>query len=403
MNIPKTILQRPVYLRKIKLVMNKPEVKVLTGHRRVGKSYLLYQLMELIQSENPKANIIYINKEDLEFDSIGDFRQLHDYVKARLSGNEKNYIFVDEVQLITDFHKAIKSLALDSNNDIYITGSNSNMLAADVANELGGRYRKITVYSLSYLEFLDFHKLESNDEALEKYMRYGGLPYLINLQLNEENVDGYLHDVLSTIVLKDVVARKQIHNVDFLEQLLRFIAANTGCLFSVKSISDFIKHQKSEISPAQVIEYVKALTDAFIIQHVRRYDIVGKRIFEVGEKYYFENLGIRNAVAGYKLQDKAKRLENVVYNHLLFCGYCIKVGALATEEIDFVCTRSGETLYVQVSIEISRPTTIAREFGNLLKIKDNYPKMVVTADRSFANTYEGVQHINILDFLTTVK
>jgi predicted AAA+ superfamily ATPase len=294
-------------------------------------------------------------------------------------------------------------LALDENNDMYITGSNSDMLSVDLANELGGRYVEFTIHSLSYLEFLDFHQLENNDASLEKYIHYGGLPYLIHLQLEEGIVGNYLSSIVSTIVLKDVITRKKIRNAEFLEQLLRFLAANTGCLFSAKSISDFLKNQRTDISPTQVIEYLRALTDAFIVHRVGRYDIVGKRIFERGEKYYFENLGIRNVIAGYKLQDRAKRLENLVYNHLLYCGYSIKVGTLATEEIDFVCTRSGETLYVQVSIELSKPETIEREFGNLLKIKDNYPKIVVTAERSFENTYEGIQHIYILNFLTNIE
>jgi predicted AAA+ superfamily ATPase len=403
MTIPGNIFTREVYIRKIQPFINKSTVKVLTGHRRVGKSYLIFQLIEFIKRKDKSANIIYINKEDIVFDRIKNYVQLNDYISQKCLNIAKNYIFIDEIQLIKDFHLTVKSLALDENNDIYITGSNSDMLSSDLANELGGRYVEFSIYSLSYPEFLDFHKLENNDHSLEKYIHYGGLPYLIHLPLEEEIVANYLNSIVSTIILKDVIARKKIRNTEFLEQLLRFIALNTGSLFSAKSISDFLKSRHTDISPTQVIEYVNALTDAFIVHRVKRYDIAGKRVFERGEKYYFENLGIRNVIAGYKLQDRARRLENLVYNHLIFCGYNVKTGALATEKIDFVCTRAGETLYLQVSIELSKSETIEREFGNLLKIKDNYPKIVVTGERLFENTYEGVEHIYILDFLTKYR
>lgn len=257
------------------------------------------------------------------------------------------------------------------------------------------------IYSLSYLEFLNFHHLPNNDESLEKYTRFGGLPYLIHLPMDEPIIMEYIRSVYSTIVLRDVIERKRIRNTAFLEQLIRFLANNVGSLFSSKSISDFLKSQKVNISPNQVSEYANSLAEAFVVHQIGRYDIVGKRLFERGEKYFFENMGIRNAIAGYKPQDRGKRLENLVCNHLLYCGYDVKVGTLATEEIDFVCTRGGETLYVQVAVELSRPETIAREFGNLLKINDNYTKVVVSGERSFENSYEGIAHIHIRDFLSS--
>lgn len=376
-------------------------VKVMIGHRRVGKSYILYQLINLIRDEERDANIIYINKEDLEFEFITNYRDLYDYVKERISDEHRNYIFVDEIQEIADFRLAIRSLALDENNDIYITGSNSEMFSSDLANELGGRYVEFKIFSLSYLEFLQFHQLPNDDNSLEKYIHFGGLPYLINLPLEEYVAMEYINSIYSTIVLRDVVQRKNIRNTAFLEQLIRFLANNVGSLFSSKSISDFLKSQNVKIAPGQVSEYADALAEAFIVHRLGRYDIAGKKFFERGEKYFFENMGIRNAISGYKPQDKAKRLENVVCNHLMTCGYDVKVGALATEEIDFVCTRNGETLYVQVAIELSRPETIEREFGNLLKIKDNYPKIVVSGERSFENSYDGVEHVYIRDFLSS--
>ena len=401
MRIPSILYQREAYIERIKPFMRTNAVKVMIGHRRVGKSYILYQLVNIIQNEEPDANIIYINKEDLDFEFITNYRELYEYVKQRLTPDRRNYIFVDEIQEIADFRLAIRSLALDDNNDIYITGSNSKMFSSDLANELGGRYVEFKIYSLSYLEFLQFHKLPNDDESLEKYIHFGGFPYLINLPLEEHVAMEYIHSIYSTIVLRDVIKRKNIRNTAFLEQLIRFLANNVGSLFSSKSISDFLKSQNVKIASNQVSEYADALSEAFIVHRLGRYDIAGKRFFERGEKYFFENMGIRNAVAGYKPQDKAKRLENVVCNHLITCGYDVKVGTLATEEIDFVCTRNGETLYVQVAIELSRLETIEREFGNLLRIKDNYPKIVVSGERSFENSYEGIEHIYIRDFLSS--
>lgn len=399
--IPSKVHRRDTYIERIRPFMHTNTVKVMIGHRRVGKSYILYQLINLIMEEEQDANIIYINKEDLEFEFIANYRDLYGYVKDRLSNDRRNYIFVDEIQEIDDFRLAIRSLALDENNDIYITGSNSEMFSSDLANELGGRYVEFKIYSLSYLEFLQFHQLPNDDDALEKYIHFGGLPYLMNLPLEEDVAMEYIHSIYSTIVLRDVVQRKNIRNTIFLEQLIRFLANNVGSLFSSKSISDFLKSQHVMIAPGQVSDYADALAEAFIVHRLGRYDIAGKKFFERGEKYFFENMGIRNAIAGYKPQDKAKRLKNVVCNHLMTCGYDVKVGTLSTEEIDFVCTRNGETLYVQVAIELSKPETIEREFGNLLKIKDNYPKIVVSGERSFENSYEGVEHVYVRDFLSS--
>lgn len=398
---PNVLHHRDSYIERIKPFMRTPIVKVMTGHRRVGKSFILFQLINLIRSEEKDANIIYINKEDIDFVDIISYRELHDYISQKLVSNRRNYIFIDEIQEIVDFKVAIRSLALDDNNDIYVTGSNSEMFSSDLANELGGRYVEFRIYSLSYLEFLNFHRLPNDDDSLEKYFHFGGLPYLIHLPLEEAVVMEYIRSVYSTIILRDVIERKKIRNTVFLEQLIRFLANNTGSLFSSNSISDFLKNQNVKISPNQVSEYADSLVEAFVVHRIGRYNIIGKKIFERGEKYFFENMGIRNAVTGYKTQDRSKRLENIVCNHLLFCRYDVKVGTLSPEEIDFVCTRNGETLYVQVAIELSNPETITREFGNLLKIRDNYPKIVVSGERSFENSYEGIEHIYIRDFLSS--
>src|SRR5690606_12329826 len=240
--------------------------------------------------------------------------------------------------------------------------------------------------SLSYQEFLIFNQLENTAGSLDKYLKYGGLPYLKHLPLEDNIVFEYLKNIYSTIIFCDVINRYSIRNTVFLEQLTLFLASNTGSIFSAKKISDFLKSQKVNIAPSQVQRYIQHLTSAFLIHQVKRYDIEGKRLFEIGEKYYFENLGIRNALWGYRTQDIGKIMENVVYNHLVAHNYAVNVGILGANEIDFIAEKNGEKVYVQVALALLEEQTIAREFGNLLKVKDNYPKMVVTLDHFSGNT-----------------
>jgi predicted AAA+ superfamily ATPase len=399
-HIPKNLIQRETYIVRIAPFIRKPIVKVLTGQRRVGKSFLLFQLMQRILNEDSKANIVYINMEDMAFEELKTASDLNNYVIAHLIDEKTNYIFIDEIQEIAEFEKAVRSLLLNVNNDIYITGSNATMLSGELATLLGGRTIEFQVFSLSYSEFLVFHKLSDSDESLLSYFKYGGLPYLINLELTDEIVFEYLKNIYTTIVYRDVVSRYNIRSTNFLERLIRFLADNIGSLFSSKRISDFLKSQQTNISPNQIQTFTDYLSNAFLIHEVPRFDIVGKRIFEVGEKYYFENCGIRNCISGYKPIDQAKLLENVVYNQLLYKGYDVKIGWLDSQEIDFIATKNNETIYVQVALRLDSEKTIDREFGNLLRIKDNYPKMVVSMDEQFSNTYQGITHIPIRKFLT---
>ena len=397
--LPKNLNSRQVYLEKIRPFIGKGLVKVLTGQRRVGKSYLLFQLIKELQENDPKTPVIYINKEDLDFSWMKEAKDLHQYVRENKKSGRMNYVFIDEIQDIVDFGDALRSLLLDEELDIYCTGSNANLLSGDIAGNLSGRYIEITVYSLSYIEFLDFHQLEDRSESLEKYLKYGGLPYLKHLDLKDAIVFEYLKNIYATIVYRDIINRYGVRNTTFLEQLVLFLASNTGSLFSAKKISDFLKSQKINIAHNQVQTYIEYLCNAFLIHKVPRYDIVGKRLFEVGDKYYFENLGIRHGIWGYRPEDRGKILENVVYNHLLFKGYTVKVGVLGNEEIDFVCQKDGETTYFQVALSINETTTMEREFGNLQKINDNYPKTVITMDRFDGNTFEGIQQMDLGSFL----
>jgi uncharacterized protein len=396
--LPKQLISRNSYISRIKPFINKNLIKVLTGQRRVGKSYLLFQLMQEIEQLDSNANLIYINKEDLSFDFIRNAQDLNAYILSLLVEDKKNYIFIDEIQDIVEFEKALRSLLLNENNDIYITGSNANMLSGELATYLSGRYIEFNIMSLSYPEFLLFHKIDDTEENLNNYFLYGGLPYLINLPLNNQ-VFEYLKSIYSTIVYRDVVSRYNIRNTVLLEKLIVFLADNIGNIFSAKRISDFLKSQHTNTSPNQIQQHTEQLANSFLLHKVSRFDIKGRRIFEIGEKYYFENLGIRNILIGYRPDDLGKILENAVFNHLLYKGWEVKVGVFESNEIDFVCQKNGETIYIQVALRLDEQKTIDREFGNLLKINDNYPKFVITNDQFYGNTYQGIQHIYIRDFL----
>ena len=398
-NIPPHIRKRSTYLDKIKPFMGKPIIKVLTGQRRVGKSYLLYQLIQLVLEQDQNAAILYINKEDLAFSSLKTASDLNEYVLTNAANTGRTYVFIDEIQDVENFGDALRSLLLHENLDIYCTGSNANLLSGDIAGHLSGRYIAVEVFSLSYPEFIAFHKLPENEESLSKYMKFGGLPYLIHLELKDEIVFEYLKHIYQSIVYRDIINRYAIRNVNFLEQLVLFLAAHTGSLFSAKKISDFLKSQQIKMAPNQVQNYIQHLVNAFLVHKVGRYDLVGKRLFEIGEKYYFENLGIRNGLWGYRLEDRGKIMENLVYNHLVFKGYKVLVGTLGTKEIDFIAEKEGEKIYLQVALSINDDKTLAREFGNLKQIKDNDPKKVITLESFSGNTVEGIQNVSLREFL----
>jgi predicted AAA+ superfamily ATPase len=399
--IPVDLEIRQVYLDKLKPFIGKPIIKVLTGQRRVGKSYLLFQIIEHIQQEDKKASIIYINKEDLSFSHIKTAEDLNQYVLANKDKSKKTYVFIDEIQDITNFQDALRSLLLDLDLDLYCTGSNANLLSSDIAGKLSGRFIELTVYSLTYLEFLQFHQLKNEENSLELYLKFGGLPYLKNLPLQDDVIFEYLKNIYNTIVYRDIINRYALRNTIFLEQLVLFLAAHTGSLFSAKKISDFLKSQKTNMPPNQVQIYIQHLVNAFLIHKVARYDLVGKRIFEIGEKFYFENLGIRNGIWGYRLEDRGKIIENVVYNHLISVGYQVKVGIINDQEIDFFCEKNGEKKYIQVALSINEQKTLDREFGNLNRIKDHYPKEVITLDTFTGNSMEGIKAINLRTFLSS--
>ncbi len=397
----KEYITRQHYLDRIKPYIGKDIIKVITGQRRVGKSYLLFQIMDVITASDPEAQIIYINKELYEFDFINNYKALLEYIKDKAKGKKNCYLFVDEIQDIEQFEKALRSLSAEGGYDIYCTGSNAGLLSGELATYLSGRYVEIKVFCLSYIEFLDFHKLQNNSGTFLKYIKYGGLPYLFNLKLEDDIVYDYLKNIYNTILFKDVVKRHRIRNIAFLERLTIYLADNAGSLVSAKKISDFLKSQKTNISPNVVLNYISHLESAFFILKVRRSDIAGKKIFEIGEKYYFEDLGLRHTIIGYRQADIGRILENLVFLHLKRSGYEITVGRVGEKEIDFACEKKGERLYVQVAYMITDQRVHDREFGNLLEIKDNFTKIVVSMDEMTGGKFKGIKHVNIRDFLVS--
>lgn len=335
-------INRPAYTDRIKPFIGKQIIKILTGQRRVGKSYVLYQLADYIKVQYPDANIVYINREYEEFEHIKTHTSLLDYVKEQFKLSTNNYLFIDEIQEIDSFQIALRSLFAENKCDIFCTGSNAKILSGELATYLSGRYIEFKIHSLSYVEFLSFHKLENNNETLLKYLTFGGMPYLTNIGLDNDLPFEYLKNVYSTILLKDVVARENIRNITFLENLVFFLADNVGGLFSAANISKFLKSRRVDISPQLTINYLKALTNAFFVHKVVRPEIGGLKIFEIGEKYYFEDLELRNSLKGFNSSsDMHKVLENAVYLYLIQKGHAVYVGKIGDKEIDFVANKDG--------------------------------------------------------------
>ena len=397
----KDYITRPLYTQKVEPFIGKSLIKVMTGQRRIGKSYLLMQLADMLRQRRADANLIYIDKERLDFAALKTEQDLYQYVRQHLEQNRPNYLFVDEVQEIENFQLALRSLLNEDACDIYCTGSNARILSGELATHLAGRYVEIHVHSLSYQEFLDFNRLADNGESLRRYLIFGGMPYLHNLPMDENVTFEYLRSVYSTILLKDVVSRENIRNVSFLENLVAYLADNTGSLFSAQNISKYLKSQRVNMPTQTILNYLKALCNSYFIYKLQRADTHGMKIFEIGEKYYFEDLGLHNAIRHFDFRrDVNKLMENVVCVELMRAGYQVHIGKNGNKEIDFMASKGSQRIYVQVSYLLPDEITIEREFGNLLDIPDNYPKYVVTMDEMLCGSnYQGIKQVHLRDFL----
>lgn len=393
-----SLINRNIYLQRIVPFIGKNLVKVITGQRRVGKSYFLKQIMDDLKVKNPTAVLIYINKEDFDFNFINNHESLIQYVEGYTKGKKDIILFIDEIQEINNFEKALIHFHSKGNFDIYCSGSNARLLSGELATLLSGRSIEIKIYSLTYTEFLTFHQLENNASSFEKYMVFGGMPNLLHFDMEKEVVFDYLNNLFNTIIVRDVISRYSIRNIAFIRNLVLYLADNTGSIVSSKRISDYLKSQQIKISPAVLQDYLLYLSETFFIHQVKRSDLKGKKLFEFGEKYYFNDIGMRNALIGYKATDIGKILENIVYLHLKVAGYNITVGKDRDKEIDFIAEKNSELTYIQVCYLLDKSSTIEREFGNLKKIKNDYPKMVVSMDASSTATIDGIKHYHIQEF-----
>ena len=394
------LVSRPNYYSKVEKLLGKGILIVLTGQRRVGKSYVIKELVQRKQTED--ANVIYIDKEKTAFDFIADYKDLVTYIDEQRKPQKHTYILIDEVQEIKEFERGLRNYYDSPEIDIIVTGSNSDTLSSDLATLLSGRYVEIFIQGLSYEEFLVFHQLEDNDEALRKYINYGGLPGLRPMGLDDpEVVRQYLQGVYNTILVKDIVRRKKVRNVPFLENLIKYVGDNIGKPLSATNIQNYMTSNKNQVSKNLILKYLKATTEAFLVHNVTRYNLHGKKLLESNDKYYFGDVGLRNfVVGGRRANDIEKIVENLVYQHLIRLGYKVNVGQMYATEIDFVGTKGDDTIYVQASYLISEESTFEREFGNLQKINDNYPKYVIsmTPFLDFSK-YEGIIHVPLAEFL----
>ena len=397
------IIIRKTYLNHILSHLNRGMMIILVGQRRVGKSYMLRQMSQWLHENENGANVIYINKELQEFRHITNGRELYESVNQIFKKGGRNYLLIDEVQEIEGYEDALRSLNAEERCQIIATGSNAYIFSSELSTRLAGRYIEIPIYSLSYREFLEFHSLPDSDDSLSDYLRVGGLPGLRMYDIKDEiTIRDYLQGVYNTIMMRDVISRESIRNVQYIENLSRFIADNDGKLISTNSIVKYMKSQGEKISDPITSSYIGYLCKALIINQIPRYDIHGKKLFEMIFKYYFSDHGLRNYLSGFNIRGSIEKImENVVYLHLLSMQYKVNVGILRAGEVDFVAYKGGKVIYVQVAYLLSSEDTIAREFGNLAKIKDNYLKFVVSMDpvSGELSEYPGIRHLHLREFL----
>lgn len=398
------MIKREKYIRKIRPFINKDLIKVLTGMRRSGKSVMLDLIKEeLLSSEVDPSQFISINFENMNYTHLCDAESLHnEIIKLSASIKGKTYLFFDEIQEVKNWEKCINSLRIELDCDIYITGSNANLLSSELATYLAGRYVEFVIYPFSFSEFIELyntiHPGMTNQQLFNEYLMYGGMPYLANLNYNKEAGNRYLLDLFNSVELKDIVKRNKIRDIDILERILAFVTKNIGTTFSATSVSKYLKNEGRSISPETILNYIKACVNAYLFYPVKRMDLRGKKVLTVNEKYYIADHGIREAVYGGNQTDIQLVLENIVYMELLRRGYTIHIGKIDNKEIDFICEKQNNKIYIQVTYLLASQETIDREFKVYDTIKDNYPKYVLSLD-SFNMSQNGIIHRNIIDFL----
>ena len=400
------MLKRDEYIKKIVPFIDKDVIKVLTGIRRSGKSVMLKLLMEELKNIGiNEKQFIYINFENLKYRNLKNYERLYDFILNKVDDKYKSYyIFLDEIQEMEEWEKCVNSLRVDEdfNFDIYITGSNAKLLSGELSTYLAGRYIEFVVYPFSFKEFFEIMKEKNKEidlkEAFQDYVKFGGMPFLHNLDYNFEASMQYLQDLYASIILKDITQRNNIRDTDLLERIINYVVMNIGNTFSATSISKFFKSENRKVATETILNYIKACEEAFLIYRVARNDLLGKKILNVNEKYYIADHGIREAIMENNQKNINQVLENIVYFEMLRRGYNVKIGKVDNLEVDFVCKKNDETIYIQVSYLLASEDTKEREFSVLENIKDNYPKYVLSMDE-FDMSRNGIKHVNLIEFL----
>lgn len=400
------MLKRDEYIKKIVPFIDKDVIKVLTGIRRSGKSVMLKLLMEELKNRGINENqFIYINFENLKYRKLKNYERLYDFILNKVDDKYKSYyIFLDEIQEVEEWERCVNSLRVDEdfNFDIYITGSNAKLLSGELSTYLAGRYIEFVVYPFSFKEFFEIMKEKNKEidlkEAFQDYVKFGGMPFLHNLDYNFEASMQYLQDLYASIILKDITQRNNIRDTDLLERIINYVVMNIGNTFSATSISKFFKSENRKVATETILNYIKACEEAFLVYRVARNDLLGKKILNVNEKYYIADHGIREAIMENNQKNINQVLENIVYFEMLRRGYNVKIGKVDNLEVDFVCKKNDETIYIQVSYLLASEDTKEREFSVLENIKDNYPKYVLSTDE-FDMSRNGIKHMNLIEFL----
>ena len=399
------MIYRSDYMHQLQAFKDNKIIKVVTGVRRSGKSTLLQMYRdELIANGVSLSQIQFVNFELMKYDYIRTYRQLYDFITQNMVVGKKNYLFFDEIQQVEGWEKTINSLTLEYDTDIYVTGSNAYLLSSELATLISGRYVEIKMLPLSFKEYYEYYKNDgkSADELFNEYLKYGGLPQLLSLPSDEKTISSFLESIYDTVILKDVVGRNKLKDIDLLKRVFAFVCGNVGSITSTNSMSKYIAMEAKldrSLRPATIRNILEMLENAFIIYKVNRYDVKGKEVLKSLEKYYVTDTGLKNTIVGYNLENYGHSIENVVYLELLRRGYKVYVGKCDNKEIDFVAIKKEETRYFQVTESLSDAKTQEREVAPFYSTNDFYEKTIITTDKTYATNINGIKIVNLTDFL----
>ena len=399
------MIYREEYMKRLRAFKDSKIIKVVTGLRRSGKSTLLQMFRdELADGGVRPEQIQYINFELMKYDEVRTYRQLYDLVKEKALTDRKNYLFFDEIQQVEGWEKAINSLSLEYDADIYVTGSNAYLLSSELATLISGRYVEIKMLPLSFKEYYGYYGKSglSREELFNNYLKYGGLPQLLSLPQDEQVINAFLSSIYDTVILKDVLNKNKLKDIDILKRVYAFLCTNVGSITSTNSVAKYIAQEAKldkSLRPATIGNILQMLENAFIIYRAERYDVKGKEVMKSLEKYYLADTGLKNIVAGYTLENYGHSIENVVYLELLRRGYQVYVGRSGGKEIDFVAKSNEETRYFQVTETLIDKNTLAREVAPFRNTGDFYEKTIITADKTYVTNFDGIKIVNLIDFL----